>query len=113
MMTIDIDNYQTEANYLYDLYIDSEFVDDEDDLLEYTRERRVDGMIVICCDSRYNQGQKMFLQDKRFGSQYWTQFMSNARVFNSKDEAERVRKQFHYNNPCIRRIIDGKLRKVK
>lgn len=48
-----------------------------------------------------NKGsKKLYLQDQKISSGgYWTQFRSNARTFNTAEEANKVLSYFHLGNP--------------
>ena len=48
-----------------------------------------------------NKGsKKLYLQDQKISSGgYWTQFRSNARTFNTAEEANKVLGYFHLGNP--------------
>lgn len=54
---------------------------------------------VIVCDG-ISSGKKIYLQNKNRGG-YWTQFVDNARLFNSFDAARKILVNFKYNNPRV------------
>ena len=54
---------------------------------------------VIACKG-ISSGRTVYLQKLSKGG-YWTQFIDNARTFWSKEDAEKIAKQFHYNNPHV------------
>lgn len=57
---------------------------------------------VIACEGKQN-GKTVYLQDKRKGG-YWTEYISNARVFDSRKEVNSLLGHLNFNHPRIIQI---------
>lgn len=93
---------RTEAEYISDEYIEW-----EDDIvfdIEYIhkqREHDLIGKYLVISSSRYQSDITLFLQDEKYGTGYWTKFLSNARGFMEESAAIIKAKNFKYNNPRV------------
>ncbi len=88
----------SEADYLAD---QEDWLLDDVDYLEaisYERLVRQKNKYIIV-GSAYNR--PIYLQDKRISHDYWTKYKANARVFNTRAEAEKVNAHFKYNNTKV------------
>lgn len=80
---------------------------DFEEVLDSVRELRLYNLIgrfVIICDSRYDKGKVLFLQDRTISKRRWTLFSSNALGFKSLDKAQDVCCRFQYNNPRVMKL---------
>lgn len=70
------------------------------------RERRLEnqkGKYIILADKGYKT---LYLQDKNISSGgYWTQFQSNARVFETEESALKVVSYFRLGNPRVVHVV--------
>lgn len=65
------------------------------------------GKFVIVQDSRYSVNTVLYLQDTALTTSHkthWTQFMANARGFDTMQEATNVARNFKYNNVRVIRM---------
>ena len=75
-------------------------------LAEKRQERinNLKGKFVITQESRYNKGQKMYLQDEKLAESYghkkmhWTLYLANAKGFDNEYIARSIARRFKYNN---------------
>lgn len=60
------------------------------------------------------KGKDLYLQDRNISKQYWwTNFLDCAFGFIKQDEAERVKRQYRYNNPRVVKVTDDMVVKAK
>lgn len=75
--------------------------------LEESRKKRENALIgkfVITQNSRFNKGQKMYLQDENLAkgqghsNMHWTLYLANAKGFENEYVARAIARRFKYNN---------------
>ena len=71
---------------------------------------------LVVADSRKKSNAIIFLQAAKYNSGgYWTQFLTNARVFSKRESAEFICKQFKFNNPRVMTLgqVEKELEKLR
>ena len=87
----------------------------KDEILEDRKRREHDliGKYVVTTNSMNDAKTQLFLQDKEYGSGYWTKFLSNAKAYYDDSAAVIKARNLYHNNPRVLLVLgDGRFKEV-